>query len=73
MASERPDLASMKSWEEAFDYPLQTTRAVERALRTEVASNRDRLRTLVGCYTPFLMLATADANLKPSEQAIVTY
>src|SRR2546421_10159066 len=48
MASEAIDLADLESWQEAFKYPLDTTRHIEQRLRTEIASNRDRLRTLVG-------------------------
>lgn len=48
MTSEAIDLAALESWQEAFKYPLGTTRHIEQRLRTEIASNRDRLRTLVG-------------------------
>jgi hypothetical protein len=61
MASEVIDLATLESWQEAFKYPLGTTRHIEQRLRTEIASNRDRLRTLVGYISliqrsPVLML-----------------
>jgi hypothetical protein len=48
MTSEGFDLGGLKSWQEAFEYPLGTTRQIEHGLRAGIASNRDRLRTLVG-------------------------
>ena len=48
MNPEGIDLAALQSWEDAFKYPLGSTRQIERGLRGEIASNRDRLRTLVG-------------------------
>ena len=48
MTSEAFDLAALKSWQEAFEYPLGTTRQIEHGLRVEIANNKDRLRTLVG-------------------------
>ena len=48
MTSEGSDLASLKSWQSAFEYPLATTRQIEKALCADVSSNKDRLRTLVG-------------------------
>jgi hypothetical protein len=61
MASEVIDLATLESWQEAFKYPVGTTRHIEQRLRTEIASNRDRLRTLAGYISliqrsPVLML-----------------
>ena len=48
MAGEAPEPRTFESWEEAFDYPIQTVRVMEQQLRNEIASNRDKLRTLVG-------------------------
>ena len=48
MTSEAFDIAALKSWQEAFEYPLGTTRQIEHGLRVEIANNKDRLRTLVG-------------------------
>ena|SRR2546423_707793 len=48
MTSDGFELAALKSWQEAFEYPLGTTRQIEHALRAGIANNRDRLRTLVG-------------------------
>lgn len=48
MAMEGPDPKTFGSWEEAFQYPVATVRAMERQLRSDIESNRERLRTLVG-------------------------
>jgi conserved oligomeric Golgi complex subunit 1 len=41
--------ADLQTWQEAFEkHPISATRAIERQLRASVASNRDRLRSLVG-------------------------
>lgn len=48
MAVEGPDPKTFRSWEEAFQYPVATVRAMDRQLRSDIDSNRERLRTLVG-------------------------
>ena len=48
MAMEVPDMRSLKKWEDAFQYPIPTTRAIEKKLRTSLNENHDKLRTLVG-------------------------
>lgn len=48
MASEGPDPQSLKSWEDAFQYPIPTVRRVEQELRRDIASNKEKLRALVG-------------------------
>lgn len=48
MAAEAPDPKTLGSWEEAFQYPVATVRAMERQLRSDIETNRERLRTLVG-------------------------
>ncbi len=48
MAAEAPDPKTMGSWEEAFQYPIVTVRNMERQLRSDIETNRGRLRTLVG-------------------------
>lgn len=48
MAVEGPDPKTFGSWEEAFQYPVATVRAMERQLRSDIELNRERLRTLVG-------------------------
>ncbi|PWY80950.1 hypothetical protein BO94DRAFT_470302 [Aspergillus sclerotioniger CBS 115572] len=48
MASDGPDPQSLKSWEDAFHYPIPTVRRVEQELRRDIASNKEKLRALVG-------------------------
>lgn len=48
MAPEAPDPKSLKSWHDAFQYPIPTVRRVEQELRRDIASNREKLRALVG-------------------------
>lgn len=38
----------MKTWEDAFQYPIPTVRRVEQELRRDIASNKEKLRALVG-------------------------
>lgn len=47
-AAETPDPQSLKSWQEAFQYPVPTVRRVEQELRRDIASNKEKLRALVG-------------------------
>lgn len=48
MASAGPDSQSLKSWQDAFQYPIPTVRRVEQELRRDIASNKEKLRALVG-------------------------
>lgn len=48
MATDGPDPSDLQSWEEAFQYPIPIVRRVEQELRRDIASNRDKLRSLVG-------------------------
>ena len=48
MTSEAPDPKTFKSWEEAFQFPLPAVRGMERQLRRDIESNREKLRSLVG-------------------------
>ncbi|OOF91175.1 hypothetical protein ASPCADRAFT_211459 [Aspergillus carbonarius ITEM 5010] len=48
MASDGPDPQALKSWEDAFHYPIPTVRRVEQELRRDIASNKEKLRALVG-------------------------
>lgn len=65
MAMEGPDPKTFGSWEEAFQYPVATVRAMERQLRSDIESNRERLRTLVGYAIQSLFCKTA-AHLLPA-------
>ncbi|MCJ1462524.1 hypothetical protein MMC07_001126 [Pseudocyphellaria aurata] len=64
---EGPDPKSFGSWEEAFQYPVATVRAMERQLRNDIESNRERLRTLVGASYRDL-LGTAESIIEMDEQ-----
>ncbi|KAL5339697.1 hypothetical protein BJX70DRAFT_144740 [Aspergillus crustosus] len=48
MASDGPDPQSLKSWQDAFQYPIPTVRRVEKELRRDITSNKEKLRALVG-------------------------
>ncbi|KKA25381.1 hypothetical protein T310_0559 [Rasamsonia emersonii CBS 393.64] len=48
MASDTPDPQNLKSWKEAFQYPIPTVRRVEQELRRDITSNKEKLRALVG-------------------------
>ncbi|KKK14286.1 hypothetical protein AOCH_003255 [Aspergillus ochraceoroseus] len=48
MALDGPDPQSLKSWQDAFQYPIPTVRRVEQELRRDVASNKEKLRAFVG-------------------------
>ena len=53
MTSVGRDTKDLKTWQEAFDYPIATTRQIEKQLRNDIAANKERLRTLVGLVLPF--------------------
>lgn len=60
MAAQGPDPKAFESWEGAFQYPVATVRAMERQLRSEIETNRERLRSLVGyvgCFSHLLNTA----------------
>ncbi|KAL4992873.1 hypothetical protein BDW68DRAFT_149021 [Aspergillus falconensis] len=48
MASDGPDPQSLKAWQDAFQYPIPTVRRLEQELRRDIASNKEKLRALVG-------------------------
>jgi hypothetical protein len=56
MASNAPDPQKLKSWKEAFQYPISSVRRVEQQLRQDISSNKDKLRALVG-YDGVIILA----------------
>lgn len=51
MAPQPPEPQSLKSWQEAFQYPIPTVRRVEQELRRDIASSQEKLRALVGYVT----------------------
>lgn len=48
LVGEAPDPKTFKSWEDAFKYPIPTTRKFQQQLKGDISSNRERLRSLVG-------------------------
>jgi len=48
MASEAPDPRTFRKWEDAFAYPVPAIRRMEQQLRSDISTNRERLRSLVG-------------------------
>ncbi|KAE8369078.1 hypothetical protein BDV27DRAFT_20566 [Aspergillus caelatus] len=48
MALDGPDPQSLNTWQDAFQYPIPTVRRVEQELRRDIASNKEKLRALVG-------------------------
>lgn len=48
MTTDVADANSLQSWQEAFQHPIPTVRRFEQDLRRDVASNKDKLRSLVG-------------------------
>lgn len=59
MANQAPSARDLKSWEDAFQYPLPVIRKLEQQLRSGVNDNRDKVRALVGSGYREL-LGTAD-------------
>lgn len=56
MAGEAPDPKTFGSWEDAFQYPIAAVRGMERQLRNDIGSNREKLRSLVGYATRLLRM-----------------
>lgn len=46
--AEAPNPEIFGSWEDAFKYPVAAVRGMERQLRRDIDSNKERLRSLVG-------------------------
>ena len=59
MAAEAPDPKTFGSWEEAFQYPIPAVRGMEKQLRRDIDSNREKLRTVVGYGTTSRILTSA--------------
>ncbi|OAX79101.1 hypothetical protein ACJ72_06583 [Emergomyces africanus] len=67
MATDVPDAHSLQSWQEAFQHPIPTVRRVEQELRRDIASNKDKLRSLVGVRYREL-LGTAQTIIEMNEE-----
>ncbi|KAL8796064.1 MAG: hypothetical protein Q9195_001640 [Heterodermia aff. obscurata] len=61
--AEPPDPKTLESWEDAFRYPVAAVRGMERQLRVDIESNRERLRSLVGASYRDL-LGTAESIIE---------
>lgn len=48
MAALPPTPSTLRSWDEAFSHPLPVVRKLESELRTNISSNQEKLRSLVG-------------------------
>lgn len=62
-----PDPKTFQSWEDAFAYPLPVVRKLESQLRTNIASNAQKLRSHVGTSYRSL-LSTAERIIEMDEQ-----
>ena len=57
MAAEGPDPKTFSSWEEAFQHQIPAVRGLERQLRRDIDTNKDKLRTLVGYVSGLFLLS----------------
>ncbi|KAH8695096.1 hypothetical protein BGW36DRAFT_298738 [Talaromyces proteolyticus] len=73
MATETPDPQNLKSWKDAFQHPIPTVRKVEQELRRDIASNREKLRSLVGArYRELLETAETIVEMNTENQEVET-
>ncbi|ODH52634.1 hypothetical protein GX48_01119 [Paracoccidioides brasiliensis] len=73
MATDVPDAHSLQSWHEAFQHPILTVRRVEQELRRDIASNKDKLRSLVGVrYRELLGTAQTIVEMNDDIQEVET-
>ncbi|KLJ12871.1 hypothetical protein EMPG_09464 [Blastomyces silverae] len=73
MATDVPDAYSLQSWQEAFQHPIPTVRRVEQELRRDMASNKDKLRSLVGMrYRELLGTAQTIVEMNDEIQEVET-
>lgn len=48
MSAELPDTSTLRTWEDAFQYPVPVVRGIEKKLKREAEDNQEKLRSLVG-------------------------
>ncbi|KAL8827304.1 MAG: hypothetical protein Q9191_003272 [Dirinaria sp. TL-2023a] len=65
--AEAPDPKTFASWEDAFRYPVAAVQQMERQLRGDINTNRERLRSLVGASYRDL-LGTAESIIEMNTQ-----
>ncbi|KAL8993189.1 MAG: hypothetical protein Q9169_006533 [Polycauliona sp. 2 TL-2023] len=74
MAGEAPDPKTFGSWEHAFQYPVAAVRGMERQLRNDIDSNREKLRSLVGAsYRDLLGTAESIIQMDGQMQQVESY
>ncbi|KAL8692969.1 MAG: hypothetical protein Q9218_002118 [Villophora microphyllina] len=74
MTTEAPDPKTFGSWEDAFQYPIATVRGMERQLRNDLDSNREKLRSLVGAsYRDLLGTADTIIGMDGQMQKVESY
>ncbi|KAL9625966.1 MAG: hypothetical protein Q9204_007694, partial [Flavoplaca sp. TL-2023a] len=74
MAGEAPDPKTFRSWEDAFQYPIAAVRGMERQLRNDIGSNREKLRSLVGAsYRDLLGTAESIIQMDGQMQQVESY
>ncbi|OQN98724.1 hypothetical protein B0A48_15390 [Cryoendolithus antarcticus] len=67
MAPPPPDPSTLPSWEAAFAHPLPVVRSLHTQLTSQISSNREKLRSLVGSSYRDL-LSTADKIIEMETQ-----
>lgn len=68
---EAPDPQTFESWEDAFRYPIPTVRRMEQQLRADRATNREKLRNLVGAnYRDLLGTAERIMSMNQAMQSV---
>ncbi|KAL8708729.1 MAG: hypothetical protein Q9220_006455 [cf. Caloplaca sp. 1 TL-2023] len=74
MAAEAPDPKTLGSWEDAFQYPVAAVRGMEKQLRNDINSNREKLRSLVGAsYRDLLGTAESIIEMNGQMQEVESY
>ncbi|KAL8985767.1 MAG: hypothetical protein Q9177_004350 [Variospora cf. flavescens] len=74
MAAEAPDPKTFASWEDAFQYPIAAVRGMEKQLRNDIDSNREKLRSLVGAsYRDLLHTAESILEMDSQMQTVESY
>ncbi|KAL9602832.1 MAG: hypothetical protein Q9219_001527 [cf. Caloplaca sp. 3 TL-2023] len=74
MATDVPDPKTLQSWKDAFQYPIASVRIMEKQLRNDIDSNREKLRSLVGTsYRDLLGTAESIVGMDLQMQEIESY
>ncbi|KAI4095340.1 MAG: hypothetical protein LQ344_001638 [Seirophora lacunosa] len=74
MATEAQDPKTLASWEDAFQHPIAAVRGMEKQLRNDIDSNREKLRLLVGAsYRDLLGTAESILEMDSQMQSVEAY